>query len=81
METAAKQTKAESAALMKSLGLKGTVTIDRGGITVSIAKHARRGIGLLVAGSRGLDAMDRFMLGSVSIRVVRNSSCSVLVVR
>lgn len=81
METAANQTKAESAALMKSLGLKGTVTIDRGGITVSIAKHARRGIGLVAMGSRGLGAMDRFMLGSVSNYEIHHAPCPVLVVK
>jgi nucleotide-binding universal stress UspA family protein len=36
---------------------------------------------LIVMGAQGLGAIDRFLLGSVSTRVVQHSSCSVLVVR
>jgi len=36
---------------------------------------------LIVVGSRGLTGMGRFLLGSVSERVLRHASCSVLVVR
>ena len=36
---------------------------------------------LIVMGAKGLAAIDRFLLGSVSTRVVQHSSCSVLVVR
>ena len=36
---------------------------------------------LIVMGAKGLGAIDRFLLGSVSTRVVQHSSCSVLVVR
>jgi nucleotide-binding universal stress UspA family protein len=36
---------------------------------------------LIVMGAKGLAALDRFLLGSVSTRVVQHSSCSVLVVR
>lgn len=38
-------------------------------------------VSLLIVGSRGLTGMSRFLLGSVSERVVRNVSCSVMVVR
>jgi nucleotide-binding universal stress UspA family protein len=37
--------------------------------------------GLLVVGSHGLDALDRFMRGSVSLKVLHHATCSVLVVR
>jgi nucleotide-binding universal stress UspA family protein len=32
-------------------------------------------------GSQGLAALDRFMLGSVSMRVVQHANCAVLVIR
>lgn len=81
METAAKSTKKESEDLLSTLGLSGTVTIDQGGVAATIMKHAQRGVGLLSIGSRGLDALDRFMLGSVSNHAIHHAPCSVLVVK
>jgi nucleotide-binding universal stress UspA family protein len=81
METAAKSTKKESEALLSTLGLSGTVTVEQGGVAATIMKHAGRGIALLSIGSRGLDALDRFMLGSVSSHAVHHAPCSVLVVK
>jgi nucleotide-binding universal stress UspA family protein len=37
--------------------------------------------GLIVVGSRGLDVIDRFVLGSVSITVTLHASCPVLIVK
>ncbi|MDC8447694.1 MAG: universal stress protein [Nitrospira sp.] len=81
LEAAAKSTKKESERLMSTLGLSGTVTIDRGGVATTIIKHAQRGVRLLSIGCRGLDALDRFMLGSVSNHAIRYAPCSVLVVK
>lgn len=36
---------------------------------------------LIVTGAKGLGAIGRFLLGSVSTRVVQHATCSVLVVR
>jgi nucleotide-binding universal stress UspA family protein len=36
---------------------------------------------LIVMGAKGLDAVSRFLIGSVSTRVVQYANCSVLVVR
>jgi nucleotide-binding universal stress UspA family protein len=36
---------------------------------------------LIVMGAKGLAAVDRFLLGSVSTRVVQHANCAVLVVR
>jgi nucleotide-binding universal stress UspA family protein len=36
---------------------------------------------LIVMGAKGLGAIARFLLGSVSTRVVQHANCSVLVVR
>ena len=41
----------------------------------------REGADLLVVGSRGAGAIERFLLGSISDRVVHHAHCPVLVVR
>ncbi|MBH0179876.1 MAG: universal stress protein [Nitrospira sp.] len=81
LEAAAKSTKKESERLLSTLGLSGAVTIDRGGVANTIMKHAQRGVGLLSIGSRGLDGLDRFMLGSISNYAIHHAPCSVLVVK
>ncbi|MGH7253204.1 MAG: universal stress protein [Nitrospiraceae bacterium] len=53
-----------------------------GHVADEIVKAAdRQKTDLIVVGARGLGAVARFFLGSVSTRVVQHSSCSVLVVR
>ena len=42
---------------------------------------AQRHVDLIVMGAKGLGALDRILLGSVSTRVVQYASCPVLVVR
>jgi nucleotide-binding universal stress UspA family protein len=42
---------------------------------------SKRQADLIVMGTKGLSAIGRALLGSVSTRVVQHSSCSVLVVR
>lgn len=81
MEASARQTQADAAALLHSLLLKGTVTVDRGSIPTVIAKHARRGIGLLAMGSRGDARLEPFGLGSVSDYELHHASCSLLIVK
>src|SRR5690242_13404815 len=77
----AKRTKEEAGSMLKSLALSGKVVTERGPVAATIVKAAGRGVGLVAVGSRGLDALDRFMLGSVSTHVIHHVSCSVLVVR
>jgi len=79
--THAKRAKEEATAAMKSLRLRGRVVTERGPVAATIVKAAKRGVQLVAVGSRGLDALDRFMLGSVSTHVIHHVSCSVLVVR
>lgn len=81
LETAAKTTKKESEGLLSTLGLSGTVTADQGAVAATIMKHAQRGIGLLSIGARGLDLLDRFMLGSISNHAIHHAPCSILVVK
>ena len=77
----AKRTRQEATAMLTSLRLKGRVATERGPVAATIVKAAKRGVHLVAVGSRGLDALDRFMLGSVSTHVIHHVSCSVLVVR
>ncbi len=63
------------------LKLKGMVHREQGAIAPTILKRAPKGDGLLVVGSRGLDVLDRFMLGSVSTKLIHHATCPVLVVK
>jgi nucleotide-binding universal stress UspA family protein len=64
-----------------SLNLKGTVRKEQGAVAQTILKRAPKRDGLLVVGSKGLDALDRFMLGSVSTTLIQYATCPVLVVK
>jgi nucleotide-binding universal stress UspA family protein len=77
----ARRTREEAVAQLKSLRLRGRVVTERGPVAATIVKEAKRGVQLLAVGSRGLDALDRFMLGSVSTHVIHHVSSSVLIVR
>ncbi|OQW63217.1 MAG: hypothetical protein BVN28_04520 [Nitrospira sp. ST-bin4] len=80
LESQAKQVVAESQQRMKALGLKGSVRVERQAIAKVLLKHAGRN-GLVVVGSRGLNALDRLMMGSVSTAVTIHASGPVLVVK
>ena len=64
-----------------SLKLKGTARKEQGAVAPMILKRAPKRDGLLVVGSQGLDALDRFMLGSVSTNLIHHATCPVLVVK
>jgi len=81
LEAHAKKVVTDTKALLSSLKMKGRVILEKGAVAPSILKHAAKRGGLIIVGSRGLDALDRFMLGSVSTRVTTHASCSVLVVK
>jgi nucleotide-binding universal stress UspA family protein len=66
---------------LASLKLTGTVRKERGAIAPTILKRAPKRDGLLVVGSQGLDGLDRFMLGSVSTKLIHHAACPVLVVK
>lgn len=81
LEQRAKKVVEETKAFLSSLNLKGTVTKVQGPIAPTLLNRAPKRDGLVVMGNRGLDALDRFMLGSVSTRVTLHAPCSVLVVK
>ena len=66
---------------LASLKLTGTARQKQGAIAPTILKRAPKNDGLLVVGSQGLDALDRFMLGSVSTKLIQYATCPVLVVK
>jgi nucleotide-binding universal stress UspA family protein len=81
LETRAKKAVEETRSLLSAHGLTGKVVTQKGSVASSILKLAPKRDGLVLVGSRGLDALDRFMLGSVSTQVTLHAPCSVLVVK
>ena len=67
--------------LLTALRLKGKVTTTRGPVVPTLLNHVKGKGNLLVLGSRGLTAVDRFLLGSVSTKIIHQASCSVLIVK
>ena len=66
---------------LAALKLKGTVLKEQGAIAPEILKHVPKQDGLLVVGSKGVDTLNRFMLGSVSTNLISYATCPVLVVK
>ena len=81
METRSAKTITDTKKQLASLKIKGTVRKEQGAIAPVILKRAPKRDGLLVVGSQGLDALDRFMLGSVSTNLIHHAPCPVLVVK
>ena len=81
IEARGKKTVAEAKAQLAALNLKGKVVAERGTVGATILKRAAHRDGLVIVGSRGLDALDRVMLGSVSTQVTLHAPCSVLIVK
>ena len=81
MEARSDRTIAGTKKQLAALKLTGTVRKEQGAIAPVILKRAPKRDGLLVVGSQGLDALDRFMLGSVSTNLVQHATCPVLVVK
>lgn len=81
IEGRAKTTMADAKTHMASLKLKGKLLSARGAAGPTILDAAPKRDGLVVIGSRGLDALDRLMLGSISTQVTLHAPCSVLIVK
>jgi len=81
METRSAKTLREARQQLALLKLKGTARKEQGAVAPVILRRAPKRDGLLVVGSQGLDALDRFMLGSVSTNLIHHATCSVLVVK
>ena len=81
MEARSTKTMKEAKEQLAAMKLKGTVRKEQGVVAPVILKRAPKRDGLLVVGSQGLDALDRFMLGSVSTNLIHHATCPVLVVK
>jgi len=81
METRSAITITDTKKQLAALKLKGTVRKEQGAIAPVILNRAPKRDGLLVVGSKGQDALDRFMLGSVSTNLIHHATCPVLVVK
>ena len=81
VEAHSARTLMKAAQQLASLKLAGTVRKEQGAVAPTILKRAPKRDGLLVVGSQGLDALDRFMLGSVSTKLIQHATCPVLVVK
>ena len=66
---------------LAALKLKGTASKEQGAVAPTILKRVAKRDGLLVVGSEGLGALDRFLLGSVSTKLIQRATCPVLVVK
>jgi nucleotide-binding universal stress UspA family protein len=80
LEARAKQVETETKQRMEELELNGSMRVEKGQIAQALLKHAGS-MALIVVGSRGLDAIDRFMLGSVSTAITVHASSPVLIVK
>ena len=81
MEARSAKTLKEAKQQLAAMKIKGMVRKEQGAVAPVILKRAPKRDGLLVVGSQGLDALDRFMLGSVSTNLIHHASCPVLVVK
>jgi nucleotide-binding universal stress UspA family protein len=81
VETRAARTLKDAKQQLASLNLKGKARKEKGAVAPTILKRAPKRDGLLVVGSKGLDALDRFTLGSVSTKLIQHAACPVLVVK
>jgi nucleotide-binding universal stress UspA family protein len=80
LEDLAKRVVRDTRRMLSSLRLAGKVVCEKGAAAGTLLRHAKAG-DLIAVGSRGLDALDRFLLGSVSTQVTLHAPCSVLVVK
>lgn len=68
--------------LLAEYDLTATVLVEQDAASTAILDIARaRGADLIVMGSRGLGAFERFMLGSVTQQVVRETTIPVIAIR
>ena len=81
LEDRANQVVKDTRARFASLKINASVLCKHGPVAETILQQASGAGTLTIIGSRGLDALDRFMLGSVSTKVLHHAKGSVLVVR
>ena len=68
-------------ALFRNRGIPCDVALRPGDAADVLLGAASEGADLIAVGGRGVPAVERFLIGSVSEKVLRHAACSVLVVR
>ena len=81
VEAHSERTLKKASEQLAALKLIGEVRKGKGAVAPTILKCAPKRDGFLVVGSKGLDALDRFTLGSVSTKLIQHVSCPVLVIK
>ena len=72
----------DAKAALAGKGVSATVVERKGDAAAMIIDEAEKeAADMIIVGSRGLNAAQRWLLGSVSTRVVQHAPCNVLVVR
>lgn len=72
----------EAAAQLRNAGCTVTTAVRSGSAAIQLLDAVQESAAdLVVVGARGISNIDRFLLGSVSERVMRHAHCSVLVVK
>lgn len=73
---------ADAMQILKDRGVKAKAVERRGDAAEAIVDEALQdGAELIILGTRGLSSAKRWLMGSVSTRVVHHAPCNVLVVR
>ena len=68
--------------LLKQAGVEAKIELVHGRPADEIVRYAtRQDIDLVIVGSRGLNALQEFAIGSVSHKVIKHCPCPVLVVK
>jgi nucleotide-binding universal stress UspA family protein len=63
-------------------GVSANTVLKEGKVADEIVKYAKKeNFKLIVVGSKGLGAVSRLFLGSVSTKLAQNSHCSILIVK
>ena len=67
----------------KAMGVEAKAVTAQGvsPADIIVRQAAENGVDLIIMGSRGKSAIDRFLIGSVTSKVVAHAPCSVLVLR
>jgi nucleotide-binding universal stress UspA family protein len=80
---AAQKAAADAKTAAKGMGVDAKAEVEQGISPADIiVRYATdKGIDLIVMGSRSKKAIDRFLVGSVTAKVVAHAPCSVLVLR
>ena len=78
----AKETLEKAQKIAKMEGFEPKIVTKEGNIGIEIIKYSKNyNTDLIVVGSKGLGAVLRFLMGSVSSKIANHSLCSVLIVK